>query len=331
MNDLWWSYESEVSCMQRLNRPQSGEEAMKLPKLTQSGKIGVVTVTFGSGAVLPDFLRSLKNQSYRNFLLIAVDNDSKDSTLAQLRAFHDCELKLIANQENVGVAAGNNQGIRVALNSGCEYVLLLNNDVVFGPELFQQLLDGMAEHGCQMTTPIIYLHERPEVIWSAGGYFQPWYGYRCIVIDDSKRTEALRASRRVQHTPTCCVLIKRGVFEKVGLMDERYFVYHDDTDWMLRAYRAKQSMYCLSHVSLWHKVSSLSGAGSAFQLRYGTRNRALMLVKFLGRILALPYTLAYRVLYVLRFVFGADDLKMFRLKQKALSEGLAIPGNWWPS
>jgi len=56
-----------------------------------------------------------------------------------------------------------------------------------------------------------------------------------------------------------------------------------------------------------------------------------MLVKFLGRALALPYTLAYRALYVFRFVFGADDLEMFRLKQKALSEGTAIPGNWWPS
>jgi len=317
--------------MQKANQPQYREEAVKLPELHEPGKIGVVTVTFGSGSVLPDFLNSLKDQTYRNFVLIAVDNDSKDSTLEQLRGFRDCEVELISNQKNIGVAAANNQGIRIALNSGCDYVLLLNNDVVFGSELFQQLLDGMANYSCQMTTPIIYFHDRPEVIWSAGGYFQPWCGYRCVVIDNSKRGEALKASRQVQHTPTCCVLIKREVFEAVGLMDERYFVYHDDTDWMLRAYRAKQSLYCLSHVSLLHKVSSLSGAGSPFQLRYGTRNRALMLVKFLGRALALPYTLAYRALYVFRFVFGADDLEMFRLKQKALSEGTAIPGNWWPS
>jgi GT2 family glycosyltransferase len=317
--------------MQKANRAQHREQEVKLHDLTQPGKIGVVTVSFGSGSVLPDFLESLKGQTYQNFVLIAVDNDSKDSTLEQLRAFRDCESELISNPQNVGVAAGNNQGIRAALNSGCEYVLLLNNDVVFGPQLFQELLDGMIEHECQMTTPIIYFHDRPGVIWSAGGYFQPWYGYRCIVIDDNKRSEALEASRQVQHTPTCCVLIKREVFEKVGLMDERYFVYHDDTDWMLRAYRAKQSLYCLSHVSLWHKVSSLSGAGSPFQLLYATRNRALMMVKFLGRVLALPYTLAYRCLYVFRFLFGEDDFKMFQLKQKALSEGVAIPGNWWPS
>jgi GT2 family glycosyltransferase len=317
--------------MRKANQPQYREEVVKLPELTHPGKIGVVTVTFGSGSVLPDFLKSLKDQTYRNFVLIAVDNDSKDSTLEQLREFHDCELVLISNQKNVGVAAGNNQGIRIALNSGCEFVLLLNNDVAFGPELFQQLLDGMAEHACQMTTPIVYFHDRPKVIWSAGCCFQPWTGYRATMIDDSKRDEALKTSRRVQNAPTCCVLIKREVFEKVGLMDERYFVYHDDTDWMLRAYRAEESLYCLSHASLWHKVSSLSGANSPFQVRYGTRNRALMLVKFLGRVLAVPYTLAYRCLYVLRFVFGIDDWEMLRLKQSALSEGTAISGNWWPS
>lgn len=317
--------------MPKANRLQYREETVKLPELTQPGKIGVVTVTFGSGSVLPDFLKSVKDQTYQNFVLIAVDNDSNDSTLEQLRAFRDSDLVLIPNQKNVGVAAGNNQGIRAALNCGCEYVLLLNNDVTFGPNLFQQLLDGMSEHACQMTTPVIYFHDRPNVIWSAGGDFQPWCGYRCIMIDDTKRDEALKASRRVQHTPTCCVLIKREVFERVGLMDERYFVYHDDTDWMLRAHRAEESLYCLSHASLWHKVSSLSGTDSPFQIRYGTRNRALMRVKFLGRALALPYTLAYRCLYVLRFMFGSDDLQMFRLKQNSLSEGTAIPGNWWPA
>lgn len=317
--------------MQRVDRLPYREQAVELPKVFCPGKIGVVTVTFESAPVLPDFLKSLADQTYRNFVLIAVDNASKDSTLDDLGAIQDFDLTLIANQENLGVAAGNNQGIRAALNLGCEYVLLLNNDVAFGPRLFQQLLDGMAEHACEMTTPVMYFYDRPEVIWSAGGYFQPWCGYRCIVIEDRNRHDALKHPRPVQHTPTCCVLIKREVFEKVGLMDERYFVYYDDTDWMLRAYRAKQRLYCLPQVSLWHKVSSLSGAGSPFQLRYSTRNRALMLVKFHGRALALPYTLGYRCLYVLRLLLGTDDLAKFRLKQKALSEGMAIPGNWWPS
>ena len=311
-----------------LDKPES---ALTLPTGFVPGKIGVVTITFGSGDVLPDFLKSLNWQIYRNFVLIAIDNASKDSTVEQLHAHQGCEHIVIANGENLGVATGNNQGIRAAVDAGCEYVLLLNNDVVFGPELFQQLIDGLFEHNCQMVTPIIYYHDRPDVIWAAGGYYQPWYGYRCLHIGDGEQDHGqYSAPRRVEHTPTCCVLAKREVFASVGLMDERYFVYHDDTDFMLRALKAGQRLYCLPQSKLLHKVSSLSGGGSDFQVRYGTRNRAFMLVKFLGRLLSVPYIVAYRVCYVLRFLSRKDDYRTFRMKLSSWTEGSKIPTNWWP-
>lgn len=307
------------------------ESAPLLPINFVPGKIGVVTVTYGSSEVLPDFFKSLTQQTYRNFVLISIDNASKDSTVEQLHAYQKFEHLVIANGENLGVAAGNNQGIRAALATGCEYVLLLNNDVSFGPELFKELVGGLFEHQCQMTMPLIYYYDRPNVIWAAGGHYQPWYGYRCILIGDGEQDKGQYSIPRiVEHAPTCCVLIKREVFSKVGLMDERYFVYHDDTDFMLRALKAGQRIYCLPQSKLLHKVSSLSGAGSDFQVRFGTRNRAFMLVKFLGRILSIPYVLAYRICYILRFLLGRDNYHMFRLKQSSWTEGSRISTNWWP-
>jgi GT2 family glycosyltransferase len=312
--------------------PNEPEFTLKLPEKFVSRKIGVVTVTFGSGDVLSDFFKSLDQQTYRNFMLISVDNASTDSTVAQLRAYQGFEHIVLANNRNLGVAAGNNQGIRAALDEGCEYVLLVNNDVAFGPELFQQLLDGLSDHTCQMTTPIMYYHDRPDVIWAAGGYFQPWLGYRCLLIGKGEQDLGQYSKPRlVEHTPTCCVLIKREVFAKVGWMDERYFVYHDDTDFMLRALKAGQRLYCLPQSKLLHKVSSLAGADSAFQVRYGTRNRAFMLVKFLGRLLSIPYTVAFRMCYLLRFVAGKDNYQRLRLKQSSWTEGSKIPSNWWPT
>lgn len=294
-------------------------------------KIGVVTVTFGSGEVLGDFFKSLDDQTHRNFMLISVDNGSTDATVNQLHAYQGCEHVVITNTENLGVAAGNNQGIRTALERGCEHVLLVNNDVVFGPALFQQLLDGLSEHKCEMTTPIMYYHDRPDIIWAAGGHFQPWLGYRCLLIGEGELDVGQYSTPRlVDHTPTCCVLMKREVFARVGMMDERYFVYHDDTDFMLRALKAGQRLYCLPQSKLLHKVSSLAGAGSAFQVRYGTRNRAFMLVKFLGRFLSIPYTVAFRTCYVLRFIVGKDDYPRLRLKQSSWTEGSKIPNNWLP-
>jgi GT2 family glycosyltransferase len=312
--------------------PKSQEPRIVLPREYVSGKIGVVTVTFGSGEVLEDFLASLDRQTYRNFCLIAVDNGSKDTTVEQLNAYKGCERVLIANDQNLGVAAGNNQGIRAAVDSGCEYVMFLNNDVVFGSELFEQLLNGLSHHNCQMTSPLMYYHDRPNIFWAAGGHYQPIYGYRCLHYGTGvEDTGQYSTPRRVAHAPTCCVLARRDLFARIGLMDERYFVYHDDTDFMLRAYKADQHLYCLPNAKLWHKVSSLTMSSSDFSAKYGTRNRALLLVKFMGRFLSAPYILAYRICYLLRYLRRKDDYRTLRLKQSSWTEGSRIPTNWWPA
>ena len=98
-------------------------------------KVGVVTVTYNSQQVLPDFFASLWSQTHTNFVLYAVDNASSDDSVQLVRAEADERIRLIENASNVGVAAGNNIGITAARNDGCEYVLLLNNDTVFSGSL----------------------------------------------------------------------------------------------------------------------------------------------------------------------------------------------------
>lgn len=308
-------------------RPKYQEQTVELPAEFIPGKIGVVTVTYGSGEVLPDFFASLDKQVYRNFMLVAVDNQSQDSTLDQLRAYKGCELILIPNDKNLGVATGNNQGIRAAIQAGCEYVLLLNNDVVFGAELFQQLVDGLAEHNCQMTTPIMYYHDRANVIWAAGGYFQPLLGYRSLHYGDGDEDAGQHASAKpVAYTPTCCVLVQREVFARIGLMDERYFVYSDDTDFMLRAWKAGLKLWLLPQVKLWHKVSSLTGTGSLFRTHYVYRNRAFYLTKHCWAVAIPFFTLAYRLHFALRRLLGKDKQEVSERKRSAWKEGLSIEG-----
>jgi GT2 family glycosyltransferase len=294
-------------------------------------KIGVVTVLFNSSTVLPEFFASLERQEMREFHVWAVDNASADDSVEQCRA-HAETVTVIANATNIGVAAGNNQGIRAALDAGCEYVLLLNNDVEFGPELFSQLLDGITANQCQMTAPMMYYFDRPRVIWSGGGKYQPLLGYRCYhLFDGVEDTGQFTQPYRAQHAPTCCVLFARSVFETVGLMDERYFVYHDDTDFMLRCWKAGLKLYMLPQASLLHKVSSLTGGGeSDFSLRLGTRNRIFMTTKFLGRMLAAPYAVCLGVTYLLRHVLGKDSRQKHALKQRSLREGFAMARNWLP-
>jgi GT2 family glycosyltransferase len=289
------------------------------------GTVGIVTVTFGSGAVLPDFIRSVDSQTYIPVMIFAVDNASKDNTVEQLNAWSHPRLVVIANKDNVGVAAGNNQGIRAALKAGCDYVLLLNNDVFFGPTLVAELVDGLATYSCDMTTPLIYYADLPNVIWAAGGGFKEKFAWLNYHIGD-KEVDSGQYSKStvITYAPTCCLLAKREVFDRVGFMDERYFVYFDDTDFMIRALRCGVVTYLVGNAKMWHKVSSLTGALSPFAQRYSARNRAFYIRKHLGPWAALTYTLLYRSFYLSRFLLRKDDLAALMRKQRAWSEGLGI-------
>ena len=82
-------------------------------------KIGIVTVTYNSTAVLSPFLECIWKQSHQNFVLYIIDNASTDSTLQILEKKQDSRLKIIKNKSNFGVAKANNQGIKKAIEDGC--------------------------------------------------------------------------------------------------------------------------------------------------------------------------------------------------------------------
>lgn len=288
--------------------------------------IGVVTVTYNSALVMPDFIRSLESQLIRNFIVIAVDNASTDDTIAQLASWNFENLVLIKNDQNEGVAAANNRGIRLALAAGCDYVLLLNNDVVFPPELFQELLRGLDANHCQMTVPIIYYYDQPDVIWCAGGRFKPLLGYLSRHIGDGSCGDGQFVEpQKVNYVPTCCVMIRRAVFDRIGLMDERYFVYSDDVDFMYRALLERLSIFMLPKVKLWHKVSSLTGGNeSDFALFYGARGRSLFLYKHLGIFFGSIWSFIYLSFYWIRPLLGQDTWHRSSVRRNGIRAGRMI-------
>jgi len=302
----------------------TSEEHLQLPSQYTPGKIGVVTVLFNSAQVLPEFFSSLESQTYTNIAVYCVDNASTDGSAA-LCAQRGAPYIVIENPDNRGVAAGNNQGIRAAIQDGCEYVMLLNNDVVFGADMFQLMLDGMQLHQASITTPKMYYHDRPNFIWCAGGGFNPWIGYRQIHYGDGVVDSAeFSKDRRVAYSPTCCVLIKREIFNSIGAMDERYFVYWDDSDWMLRARKANVAMWYLHTPKLWHKVSSLTGPASRFTTIYTTRNHAYYFYKHLPRPLAMSYSALYQTVYRILSAFPNRRREYAKLALKSWHDGVAM-------
>lgn len=286
-------------------------------------RIGVVTVTYNSGTVLLPFLKCVLQQTQNDFILFVVDNASSDNTLQILRDCGDERLRIIGNLDNRGVAEANNQGIRAALKAGCSSVLLLNNDTEFNTALFSILDEGLRKHDAEMICPKMMYFDEPKRIWAAGGKFQPWLGYKIVHLGaDQIDVGQHNKAHPVLYVPTCCVLIKMEVFEKVGLMDERYFVYVDDVDFMYRAMKAGIKLIYTPETTLLHKVSSLTGGdGSPFALRYQVRNWAYFQRKHLPRWLALLWYGQTQARSFFAYLFGKNTRSKWILRRTAAKDG----------
>jgi GT2 family glycosyltransferase len=292
--------------------------------MDSSGMIGVVTVTYNSGAVIRDFMESLLRQSFRNFLLYVVDNSSSDDTLALLAEYSDPRAVIIRNPTNVGVAEGNNLGIRAALGDGCTSVLLLNNDTIFGPDLITRLHEGLGKYRCDMIVPKILYLDPADRIWSAGGAFSRLRGRSRHLGFGKKDDGRFDQPREVEYSPTCCMLVKKEVFERIGIMDPKYFLYFDDADFCIRAHRAGVRLVYSPDTKLSHKVSSIIGHRSDISVRYVTRNHVYYVLKHF-RFLPIFYYLPVCQAHIfVRCWFARNSRKAFVTAQKAFWEGILL-------
>lgn len=251
-------------------------------------KIGVVTVTFNGAAYLEPFFRDCFRQTFGNFILYVVDNDSRDGALEIAKAQTDPRCVVIANGANLGVAEGNNIGIRRAMADSCTHVLLLNNDTEFPESLFKDLLSEQDALQAQLLVPKMFFFEPSNMVWCAGGRFSWSRGWDSIHVGEGEVDEGqFNVPQRIEYAPTCCMLARMDVFRTIGMMDERYFVYFDDTDFCLRARRAGVPMWYTPKTHLYHKVSSATGGyntqvQSPFQIKVYSRNKVYYLLKNFG-------------------------------------------------
>lgn len=286
-------------------------------------RIGVVTVTFNSGAVLPDFVSSVASQGDVDFTVYVIDNASRDGSADIVASITDARYVLIRNEANLGVAEANNQGIRLALKDGCSHVLLLNNDTAFGPGFFSRLLHESVSGGHAIVVPKIYYFDQPQKIWCAGGGLYRLRGYSTWHRGEGQvDTGQFDTAEATGYASTCCMLIESGVFSAVGLMDERYFVYYDDTDFVLRSRRVGIGIWYCPSATMRHKVSSLTGGRrSEFTLRMMTRNKIYFMKKHMpGAIFAL-YRTIYTLYLLLRWIFGRDSWNDLLLRLRAVIDG----------
>ena len=297
-------------------------------------KIGVVTVTYNSDKVLQPFLSDLFAQSFHNFNLYVIDNASEDKTLKILDDLNDNRVNQIRNHSNIGVAAANNIGIKKALEDKCSHILILNNDIEFPNSLFKDMLVSIKKENCSMITPKIMYHSDKDIIWYAGGGFKKSNGYLPYHTGFNENIKNNNyQSLYVDYASTCCLLIKKDVFETIGYMDEKYFVYFDDTDFLFRVKKeGVHKIYYDSQITLFHKVGSLTKSltkefersyRTHFFLKQNIRNHIYFLRK-IGSVYSYLFCLFLFFKNNLRFLFSSKikkDFSTFLIINKSYFQG----------
>jgi GT2 family glycosyltransferase len=239
-----------------------------------------------------DCLESLACLDYPNYEFVVVDNGSTDGSVPVIRERFP-GVTIIENGENLGYSGGNNVGLRYAIAQGADYALLLNNDTIVDPTFLRILVDAAeTDPLIGMAGPTIYYHERPDVIWSAGGGIDWQRGStRMVGLDERDQGQFGAEPRAVDFITGCAMLVRRTVMEQVGLLDERFFAYYEETEWCVRASRAGFKIVHVPLAHIWHKISPATQADSPLVHYYMTRNRLLFLKATEAGIRAWLYTL----------------------------------------
>ncbi|MBI3958330.1 MAG: glycosyltransferase family 2 protein [Chloroflexi bacterium] len=249
-------------------------------------------------------LASLVASTYHPLHLLVVDQHSSDGSPERIRAACP-EVEVLKLAQNVGFAAGMNAGIRHALQKGATHLLLLNNDTVVAPEMIAELM-AQLKPGVGMVGPVIFYYDRPETVWSMGG------GIHSLLLEMSGnhgRGQAIPAQPVVQSFLSgCALLLPRETVERVGLWDERFFMYYEDLDYCLRVGKRGLRLLLTPTAHLWHKVSASSGGSASPQERYQmAKSSGLYFRKHMN---------LWRAPFILPFRFGSALLWSWRLSRQ---------------
>lgn len=287
--------------------------------------LALVTVLYHSNDVLDDFFDSLAKQTTCPYKIFIIDNSSTDSSKIVCQQYIEklnIDAEYIFNDENVGVAKGNNIGIIRALEQGFEKILLLNNDITFGENIFYELLVLSSSSSEKLFIPKIYYHGT-NLLWMAGAHFKKWTSLTPHRGDGEEDKGQYDKSDIVNYAPTCFMLIDASVFKDVGLMDEKYFVYYDDTDFIFRCVQMNHVIRYLPALKVKHKVSALTGGNtSLFSIYYANRNRLYFILKNLSGIqkaINLSYFFLTRIVY-----FLSSNKEIKEKVKSAITDGLKM-------
>ena len=242
-----------------------------------AGRIGIVVVNWNGWQDTLACVASLRALDYEDRHIYVVDNASTDDSVARLQDLGD-GITLIRSNTNTGWSGGNNLGLRAALQDGCDCFWLVNNDVTVSHDSLSELVRAAGAHGSEY-----------GFLGCLVEYAEPsdWYQYAGTTVDDEHGLPAKQARLRselaqppdlidVHYVYGCALFVHRRVIDDIGLIDDRYYLNYDETDWCYRGATAGWKSAIVTRASVRHKGSAtIGGSESPLNVYFMTRNALL--------------------------------------------------------
>jgi GT2 family glycosyltransferase len=242
--------------------------------------VAILTVTTNAAAHLGPYFAALERVTYPNWSLTVVDNGSVDGSQEIVRN-HRPDARLLENGQNLGFTGACNRALQELRDAaGVDFVLFLNDDTEVTPGFLEPLVAFAGER--TIVAPKTYLAGQSGVLDDSVGDFDWWRGaWKRRVLGQRERPEHNRP-REVNNANLSCLLVPRQAFHDVGLLDDAFFVYYDDTDFCRRAAEAGyRIVYEPASVVYHRKGATLGGQVSATGCYYLSRNRPYLMRKHL--------------------------------------------------
>jgi len=265
-------------------------------------EVDIIIPNWNGREWLGDCLVSLRQQTFTDFRIIVVDNGSTDDSAEYLREQFP-EVQLIELDTNRGFTGGTNVGMRAG---SAPYICWFNNDAVAAPDFLEQLLDKLKANepaGFGMAAARVVFRATPHIINSAGSFVGPDgigrdRGFRQV------NGPAFAQALELFGPAGVAALYKREIFERVGMLDEDFFLYSEEVDLNYRAQLAGYRCIYVPSAHVLHRGSATARQVSHLAARLASRNGLLTIIKNLPRLLLLkflPWIIAGQIYQLILF------------------------------
>jgi len=267
-------------------------------------KLAIIILNYNGLPYILDCFNSLSRINKPKNLQIEawlIDNGSVDKSLCQIKKNFPW-VRVFENRKNLGFAKGNNVGLKKALKEKFNYILLLNPDTIVRPDFLTPLIKLLRKDWATgIAAPVL----KDNKGLALGAKFNPFLGRTKHLRLDIKTGSLCPLEQEI--VSGCAMLVRREVLEKIGLLDERFFLYFEDADFCLRARQAGFKIYVHPQSVVEHKISlSLKGWQ---KIKYNLRSNFLFILK---RVKLIYWPLAFGYLFCL----GVKMIVSFKRAEK---------------